>query len=442
MAAKKTVASKSARKPVTKGAAQPAVPTLARTLKLTDRKKAGLPNISPEKRLAAARSVAHKINEDFKSQVVVPANEAHSNYFLRRPSGIMQLDIDTGGGLPAASFNTITGPDNAGKSTLLYCYFAMHQFLYGNDAYTALLSSESTIDYPQARRCGWVVPYPEHVIANMNEARLRDGLPPLSPEELAYLRQQVGQNYIVTGLSTAEEMLDVARQLLETNLYGIVGLDSLEGLMPNSEAKLDTLEEFPGQGGRATAITRFLQHYGPVARDAQHFTTFIATCQVRVNRKKFEAPPPMQKYIKDWAGSVPGAVKHWREIDLTIWSGEKQRKAEQGKESKTVVGKDMNWELSKGKMGTHDNIHGGTTYWYDDRCFDIQRTVLIAGLKYGVVSEHDGLLTFTKNGAPHEYLCRIAGPDQFVQALKEDPGVEMELRYAILRAAGKECLYV
>jgi RecA/RadA recombinase len=402
--------------------------------------------MTQKERLAAAKAAADKINKEFKGEIVVAAEDAHGKSFLRRPSGIMQLDIDTGGGLPAGSFNTISGPNNAGKSTILYYYFAEHQRLYGEEAYCALILSEGNVDYDQARRCGWVIPYPEEVIAGKQQARRELGVPDFTDEELADLRRSVGVNHIVYGLSTAEEMLDVAEKLLATNLYGIIGLDSYEGLMPNAEASLESLEDHPQQAARATAIGRFLQHYGPIKRNPLHFTTFIMTCQIRFNRKKQEAQTFMQKYLKDWAEVVPDVVKHWRTIAITLWASGKEKekggKDEKGeKMAAEVVGKNVHWEIAKGKDGTHDNIMGSTTYWYDPRCFDLQRTVIQAGLRYGVIREVEGLLTLYKNGEPHEYLANISGPETFVQALLEEPEAEWDARHTILHAIGKDCLY-
>lgn len=445
--AKKTAKTKlkpALRAPTTKGAAQAAPPSPAKRVVLSKAGRlAGVPDMSAKERLAAANAHADKINKKFKGQIVVSANEAHSNAFLKRPSGIMQLDIDCGGGLPAASLNTIGGPNNAGKSTLMYYYFAMHQQLYGDDSYIALVVSEGTIDYTQARRCGWIIPYPPEVIEGMRRDRLENDRPDLTEEELAELQREIGVNKIVAGLSTAEEMLDVLIELLSSNLYGIVGLDSYEGLMPNAEAMLDSLEDFPQQAARASAIGRFLQHYGPIKRDPSHFTTVIMTCQIRFNRKKPEAAAFMQKYIKDWAEVVPDSLKHWRTTSIVVWAGakEKEKGDKDSKESKEVLGKIVNWEITKGKDGTHDNIMGATTYWYDPRCFDIQRTMLQAGLKYGVIREIGGELTLYKNGEPHEYLRNIHGSDTFVQALQEDPNVEWEARHVILHAANRDCLY-
>ena len=283
---------------------------------------------------------------------------------------------------------------------------------------------------------GWIVPYPEEVIAARQEARARDGLPPLEPEIVAEMRRSIGHNHVVKGLSTAEEMLDVTEKLLESNLFGLVGLDSYEGLMPNAEAQLDTLEDYPQQAARASAITRFLQHYGPISRKPEHFTTFIMTGQVRVNRKKQEASSFMQKFIQDWAEVMPPAVKHWRKIGLLVWSGakikEKSAKGDEDKPGKAVLGKEVNWLLPKGKDGTHDNISGATSYFYDERCFEPLRTVAITGMKYGVIVERGGNFTFYKNGAPHEYLADVPDFDTLIEALGKDQDLELEVRYGIL----------
>src|SRR5690606_37891032 len=115
--------------------------------------------------------------------VLVAAEDLSVNSYLRRPSGVMQLDIDTGGGLPAQSMVTIGGPPNAGKSTLLYHYYGMHQRLYGESSYIAHACPEG-LDYIQARRCGWVIPVPLNVIEAMQKEREESGEPLLTQDEV------------------------------------------------------------------------------------------------------------------------------------------------------------------------------------------------------------------------------------------------------------------
>lgn len=449
MAAKKTITKKVVKKaPVAlaKGVTAPkaALAVLPHREPATARSygsKAGLSGTAAE-RQKAAKAVMAKINKSFDSEVIVTADQVHSNAWLRRPSGVMQLDIDTGGGLPAGTFNTLTGPDGAGKTTLLYMYFAMHQRLYGNDSYCALAAVEGGIDYFQARRVGWIIPIPMEVIdARQRELKERNQ-PQLTKEEVADLRREIGHNHIIRGLSTAEEYLDVLESLLLSNVYGMAGLDSYEALMPKSEAGLNSLEEFPVQAARASVIGRFLQHYGPITRNKENFTTFIMTCQVRYNRKKAEAQAHIAKYLKDWSGVVPPSVKHWRQYDVQVWSGGKITNGSKEKEGKVTLGKDVNWEITKAKLGGHDHVIGDAAYYYDERGFDCLRTVLITGIKYGVIKESDSGLTFIQNGAPHEYLDEVPNADLFTNALQEDAGLGLEVRREILAAAGVQGSYI
>ena len=455
MAAKKTnkkvvkkatsATGKEATKPVAapkKAAPTKAESTLIRTPFVSGDKAGIAADLSRRERLAQLKSIAKKINTQFKSDVVVTADEAHTNTYLRRPCGIMQLDIDTGGGMPAGRLVTLTGPNQAGKTTLLYYYYAMHQRLYGEDAVIAHLCSEGNVDHKQARAAGWIIPTPWKEIQAQNQEREKLGIPAFTDEEIAELRRGIGHNHLVEGLGTCEEFLDVAHDLLKSNLYGLIGLDSYEGLMPSAEAQLESLESFPTQAARASLIGRFMQHYGPITRDPAHFTTFIMTCQVRNNRKKNEAPAHFAKYMKEWASVVPDSVKHWRKIDVTVWSGAKIGNGKKDKEDKEVFGKYINWDIVKGTLNAHDNVQGETAFYYDKRGFNLLQTVFDAGFKYGVIREKEGRLTFLPNGEPDDYLDGVPSPEEFIRAMSEDQEKEMQVRRAILHAAGKPCVYV
>src|SRR5688572_9440121 len=75
------------------------------------------------------REFAAAMNKD--RRVVAMADEAPNVYELRRPTGIIQLDKDIGGGFPAGGLSVVSGPDNAGKTWVILRTMAMHQRLYG-----------------------------------------------------------------------------------------------------------------------------------------------------------------------------------------------------------------------------------------------------------------------------------------------------------------------
>lgn len=456
MAAKKKVTKKTATKTAKGSTARTAVPPSLPTANLPAvakrlpviakggakaRRLAGRPNTTLAQQQAKVNSTLNKINTSISGKdgppIVIPADAACSNSYLRRPTGILQLDVDLGGGFPAQSFVTLGGPPQAGKSTLLYHTFAQHQRIYGEYSFIAIGTPEGGIDYIQARRCGWIVPLPLNVIEAMQQSREEQGYPPLTKEEVAELRRSVGTNTIIeTG--TMEEILDATEDLLRSNLYGIIGLDSYESLIPRAEAGLDSLEDNAQQAARANLITRFLQHYGPIKRSPEHYTTLMMTTQVRTNRKKMEAPGPLQKYLADYSDDKSAwALQHWRAIHVQVSSGEKLKEGS----SKVVVGKNINWKLPKGREGTHDNIVGETPYYYDDRGFNLYNTVLLAGLRYGVIREVNGKFTFFRNGKPDDYLCQIDGKEQFVQALQEAPEVEWDVRREVCMVAGVSGIY-
>lgn len=426
-----------AAKPITKGTS-----TSVRAVFVSGSKAGISVDLSRKERLQRVNAVANKINTTFKSPIVTAADDAHTNTYLRRPCGIMQLDIDTGGGLPAGKCCTIVGPNQSGKTTLMYHYYAMHQRLYGEDSILANLCTEGNVDYFQARNAGWVIPLPMEVIESRNEERVKLGWPAFTKEQVADLRREIGTNHLIENLGTCEEYLDVVQDLLKANLYGIVGLDSYEGLMPSAEAQLESLEKYPQQAARASLVGRFFQHYGPITRNSEHFTTFIMTGQVRNNRAKGQAQPHIAKYLPDWAEAMPDSVKHWRRIAFNVWGGAKISNGKKDDERESI-GKVINWLITKGTEGAHDNVRGETDFFYEaGKGFDLLQTVFNTGLKYGVIRDTKIGFTFYPNDEPDDFLEGVPSSTEFIQAMRDDMAKELQVRRAITHAAGKHGVYI
>lgn len=392
-------------------------------------------------KLAEIRALMNSINRKQKKEVIRFADDASATYYLRRPSGIMQLDIDTGGGLPAGAFSTIAGPNQAGKTLLLYKYFAMHQRLYGNESYLALAMPEGQIDYEYARAVGWRIAVPDEIIESWQEARRLRGAELLTKAEVAELKVEIGTNIRIDG-DTGEEVLDNLYDIIKSGMFGIVGLDSLESLLPDAEAKLDTLDDNPQQAAHANIVSRFLKRYGPISNGSsgQNFTSFVSTCQVRSNRKRSEVQSHLAKYMKEWAETVPMAVRHWRHIDVVVQSGEKLWKG--SGQNKVLIGKAIKWEIAKGKAGTHDGITGEIDFYYDRPGFtDDLNHLIMCGVKYGVIKEAGGLYTLVRSRGPDPHLNEVPDLDTFAEEIAKSLELELVLRQEILAAAGKNCVY-
>lgn len=392
------------------------------------------------------KTLLSQINTQAKYTVAAMADDVVSPYFLRRPSGIMQLDIDTGGGLPAGGVSMVSGPDNAGKSYLLYKYYAMHQRLYGNKSMLALAPVEGAPDYWFMRKAGMRIAIPDVMIEERQAERRQRGLPTFTKAERADFKDQIGEIIILAG-QTGEHLLDAVHDSVRTNLFGIIGIDSFTALLPEEQAKQSTLEDDGRRASHATLATNFFQRLYPflLGMWGRNDTTILCTQQVRANNKKSEAPSHIQKYIRDWAPAGSYAARHGKMIDMLVWNGEKVRgkKKSGSEESAPVIGKWINWELMKGKAGAHDNTRGDVEFLYDGFTNDLQDLVM-TGIRYKAIVEDEGCLNLVNqnSGEIMSEFAQVPNSDAFIAKMQAG-GIDSELtvRREVLAAARIECAY-
>lgn len=402
---------------------------------------------------------------------------APNTYFLRRPSGIMPLDIHTGGGLPAGGLTYLSGPDGAGKTFLLYKYIAMNQRLYGPKSCVALGVSEAAPDHFFMRKCGVQIAIPERMIEEQVHERKERGEPPFSKEQLkAFRAPTVGEVKLLRG-ATGEELLQAVLECFDAAIFDIVGLDSISAVLPEADA-MKELDEAAKRAAAAGVVTRFFQHYlnGTTGYYGVNPTTVIFTSQVRSNSKKAEAPAHIAKYLPDYAPQGAWAAKHGKLIDILVKGGAKEKEKEavatptngtlseaaaQVRTKRVQIGKTINYEVLKGKAGVHEGITGEFEFHFpagmaamrdpNHLLTEDQRMVIVTGLQNGIVEEKDGLVTFyhpttntpivhTMNNEAVE-LKNIAGIDRLVGLMREDFELELTLRRAVLSSCGVECAY-
>ena len=376
-------------------------------------------------------------------------------YFLRRPTGIPQLDIDTGGGLPAGGLVYISGPMGAGKSMLLYRYVAMQQKLYGDRAASAIGFSEGPPDHFYMRACGVQVAIPEDMIEERVLYRKQMGIPAFTKDELKSFRAKtVGTIKVMHG-AHGDELMSAVLDCHESKIFDLVCLDSVSAILPEADAGKE-LDENQKRAAAAGLLTKFFQHYlcGTTGYLGTNLTTTIFTAQVRANAKKSELPGHLAKYAKDWASEGAWAAKHGKLLDITVWSGSKEKiesketnpaafgeEAEKYKK-KLAVGKSVNYEITKGKAGVHEGVVGEYDYNYETGTDDY-RMLLVCGMKKGVIKEKDGLITVHQHasGQPYEALTNIVGVDGFAKHLQENFEIELIVRREVLAAYGIQCMY-
>ena len=403
-----------------------------------------------EKKALLNRKAA-AINKHFKKTVIATADKVKNPYFLRHPTGIMELDIDLAGGWPPG-VSYISGPDGAGKSHLLYRTMAMHQRLYGDKSAIALAAVEAPIDHFFLRKLGVIVAVPDEVIEEKNKWRKDMGMQPFTKDEVKELKRQVGTFWDITG-DTMEQTLgaviDIAgdKDLREPdNQFGIIGIDSLNALNPAAWAAADLDDELR-RAAHASCVTRFFAQLYPLLTTLDGdplYTSILFTQQVRANAAKASAQPHIAKWLPDYAPAAGAyAGKHGKQIDLMIWPGQKKKEDNDTGGKKEVIQKMFSWELLKGKAGTHEGKTGEVPFEFGVEDFiDLQRTVLVSGMRHGVLKEKDGLVTLVNRstGKDSEVIARIPVQD-FVQSMKNDIDLEEAIRREILAADKIECRF-
>ncbi len=429
MTTKKTSSKKAAKK-ATKKATSPApatstsiVPALTTDLATRDE---------------AIAALMHSLNKPDR-KVIAPAHEVPNTYMLRRPTGIIEMDIDLGGGFPAGGCCMISGPDNSGKTWLLFKAMAEQQRIYGPACRLGYAMSEGQFPFDQAIDAGVKVAVPDEIIAQWNQWRAIRGIPPYTPEEVAQFKEQVGEVHIFRG-STGEELLSIILGAVATKAYSLIGCDSLNGLLPAADAMKD-LDKATKKAAHAFMVDNFFRHYIPMTTglNGANPTTLIFTQQVRANQERAMAPSHMQQYLKPWAVAGAYAAKHYKLIDLII-SDRPLKKGE--RENRHVVGKVINWFLDKGKAGTHDNKSGEVAYYYNLPGTDDVGELMASAIKRAVVQQRGSKWVVVRPDT-QEILEDFTAPNQKAlrKMIEVDDSFRNALRLEVLTAAGIRCLY-
>lgn len=364
------------------------------------------------------------INKAFDGPVLVTGNELTNVYALRRPFGILQLDIATAGGLPAGGVSQLIGKDSVGKTYLSNRVAGNVQATYGNDAAISLAMTETIYDKAFGKLCGVRVAYSPGELKDEAGKLGRD----LTPEELAYLTDQVG--YVdFPRAANAEMLLEIVAQQIESNLYQFVLIDSIGALLPEAEAEAEGGITQAHFSGAASIITRFMHRVhramvSPDSRGRPNTTTVLAINQYR---DKVGGPA--------WGNpmSIQGgnALKHGKLVDILLTEG-KNHFVQLGPNKKLCVGKEIYWEIIKGKAGCHDGPKGLYQFYFGQHGYpfgaDLYEDLIVAGLTYGIVEAAGAWYSYDGN--------RIGqGKENVAVFLHDHPEVMAEIRIKTLEAA-------
>jgi len=407
-------------------------------------KKAAKKTAAPTRK-EIINSLIASTNAAYKGQVLQRASETKTSYLLRRPTGVLSLDIALAGGWPAGALCLLSGPDGAGKDLLLNYSIAQQQRLQGKDSAAVILGTEFKYDKPFARDyCGVQVALTKDEIDEVNQGRDIKGLPLLTLEERHEYQKQVGEILLLQGL-IMDDALDILLDCIAANTFQLAFINSL-GVMQTAakeeKSAKEGLSAHATQSNEAQLLSRFMPMLFTCLNRASHDghaneTAILATSQVRAERDLPRARPGMrlaekQKYK---TGSGSWALKHGKAIELMLHKGTKF--FDKSVSPPMVMGNEIQWETKKGKLGTHEGLRGQFDFYFGDG-LDTLADLIKTAIEYDVIEQGGAWYSYTtKDGED----IRGQGIDKFRRHLVFNEELQMEIREETMRAAEVVCVY-
>lgn len=331
-----------------------------------------LVDIEPEaQKGTSVDTLVARVNKALKGKAIVrKASDRTYQYNIRRPFGILSLDLAVGGGLPAGSICQIYGPEGVGKNYLMNCLIRECQKHYGAAAAIAYTSFEYGYDKAFGWHCG--------VRVALSQPELDDYIQDLgrkpTPDELKEVQEQIGEFFIIDvgeqGSDVpAEAKLEAVLELLSSGVFQLILIDGLgafsgKGARLKEEGERRHLDENKKVAANAGLMTDFLseaftQLSMPTEDGGMNQTTMVLNNQQRANITTGMNPFLARMAPKTRVGGGY-ALGHAKAIDIHLRSTKKINV------SGRAAGKIVAWNIQKGKLGTHEGIEGEFEYLFSD----------------------------------------------------------------------------
>jgi len=397
--------------------------------------------------------VLARVEKHYKRPILKRAGDSSSPFLLRRPTGIISLDIAMGGGWPAGGVSEIAGPPGAGKNALCLQTLRWCQRIYGDDAAIAWLTLELTgLDKNHAHLNDVKVAMSMYELKLENLSRKKQGRRPLTKSEIKRKQHQIGEFIIGDEGSTAER-LQAAVELVQDNRCQIVVIDSLAALVSKARDETD-LDDEPQQSAEARLATEFQKklwsaYCNPENGDI-NLTTVLAINQVKANRAK------RSPFDSDWVVAGAYAIKHGKLVDVWVKYGQGIYMTPAGNETaksdskNTKIGKQMRWQIAKGKAGCHEGPSGEVPYYFSWG-FNVYYDLIITARSYGVIKIKGTKDSKTKKIKDPKFFMYDqddevinqgdGGMEELVEMVGNDSSIFDAIYWLTMRRAGVTCVH-
>lgn len=390
-----------------------------------------------EEELTGAELAAAEVNAKFLRAVGTPVvqhgYDALNAYMLRRPTGIVSLDIVIGGGWPAGALVQVAGPEGSGKNALCCQTAATVQKNYKKLANIGWVPIEIHYDKIQGRMFNLIVGLSDNEVSFMNMIRKSQGKKPLSKKRVRELKRTVG-NFFIVGAGSCEHQLQATVDLTASNQFQLIVVDSVAALLTEQRDDKDLGEE-PQQSSEARLLTDFTKKLrGAHCRtgdDVANWTTVIVTNQIRANRSTAKIKRP-------WTVGGAHALRHAKLIDVWVTSGERIPKDT----SKPKEGKIIRWEIAKGKAGCHEGPKGEIPFYFggDHPGFDVALDAVNTAARMGILVQRGKYWHLVNSEGDTEEKFP-GGRQAVIDEARRDPDLYDYLYSAVVKKAEIPCLY-
>lgn len=372
-----------------------------------------------DERAAAFRE---KFNKQYKGRAQLKSASEYVLPFLtkRLMTGLLSLDLELKGGFPAGGLSQIVGPKNSGKSYLTWQVIRQLQYYLGDKMKVLLAMTEMRADRSQARKAGVQISLGDDDIKSIQKARAEAGWEPLTKEQVAELKTEIGEIDELHAMS-GEELYDGILSAVEQNIYHLIVIDSFGSIMSAAEAEAESVSD-KTYGGSSGVTTQFLRKLTAFLTMDNEDGVPRDVCIIGINQIRDNLKDPNKEY-KSPGGRM---LEHCKFVDLYVSSGKalgaevplmtpdgtKQRFQQWGKE--------VHWRIEKGKAGIHEGARGSYNYSFNVNAADFYMDTFVAGVRSGVIEASGAWIGIPNPEDPDKYLVRVQGRDAFCKMLAQD----------------------
>jgi hypothetical protein len=153
-------------------------------------------------------------------------------------------------------------------------------------------------------------------------------------------------------------------------------------------------------------------------------TTLIGIRQIRANLNK------MGMHARDYKVGGAYALRHGKMIDIAL------RRGKPIELSNNNIGKEINWELTKGKAGTHEGLKGVYEYYYAPPGIDLSSDLVNYCSANNIIQYGGPKVGFYVTSMDGSEQVKLGTKEEMQRRVEEDKDIEHLLRVLSFREAG------